>query len=68
MAGLLSGYGISGQRPGQWPEAWRSRLPLYRIALILELYNWYTISGETSELPALERELRKLLGEAAAEH
>jgi hypothetical protein len=43
-------------------------LPLYRIALALELYNWYTISGETSELPALERELRKLFAEAAAEH
>lgn len=70
MAGLLSGYGIGvpGQQPGQWPQSWRSRLPLYRIALALELYNWYTISGETSQLPALDRELRELLGDAAARH
>ncbi len=70
MAGLLSGYGVCvpGQQPGEWPESWRSRLPLYRIALALELYNWYTISGQTSQLPALDRELRALLDEAAAEH
>jgi hygromycin-B 7''-O-kinase len=70
MAGLLSGYGVSvpGHQPGQWPESWRSRLPLYRIALALELYNWFTIIGETCWLPALDRELRELLGEAAAEH
>jgi hygromycin-B 7''-O-kinase len=68
IAGLLSGYGacVPGQQPGQWPQAWRSRLPLYRIALALELYNWYTIIGETSQLPALDRELRELLGDAAA--
>jgi hypothetical protein len=66
IAGLLAGYGVceSGQPPGEWPEAWRSRLPLYRIALALELYNWYAISGETSRLPALDRELRELLDEA----
>jgi hygromycin-B 7''-O-kinase len=70
MAGLLSGYGVCapGQQPGEWPESWRSRLPLYRIALALELYNWYSISGETNQLPALDRELRELLDEAAAEH
>ena len=68
IAGLLSGYGACepGQQPGQWPRAWRSRLPLYRIALALELYNWYTIIGETSELPALDRELRELPGDATA--
>jgi hygromycin-B 7''-O-kinase len=70
MAGLFSGYGVCvpGQQPGEWPEAWRSRLPPYRIALALELYNWFTISGETCQLPALDRELRELLAEAAAEH
>lgn len=70
MAGLFSGYGVcvAGQQPGEWPGAWRSRLPLYRIALALELYNWFTISGETWQLPALGRELRGLLAEAAAEH
>jgi aminoglycoside phosphotransferase (APT) family kinase protein len=46
-AGLLAGYGVCvpGQQPGQWPQSWRSRLPLYRIALALELYNWFTIIG-----------------------
>jgi len=69
MAGLFSGYGVSepGDRPGQWPEAWRSRIPLYRIALALELYNWFTIIGETRHLHSLDRELRELLDEAAAE-
>ena len=43
---------------------WRSRLPLYRIALALELYNWFTISGQAGALPAIHRELRDLLGEA----
>ncbi len=64
MAGLLSGYGVCvpGQRPGEWPAAWRSRLPLYRIALALELYNWFAIIGEKGRLPALDRELRDLLG------
>jgi aminoglycoside phosphotransferase (APT) family kinase protein len=65
IAGLLSGYGVSGSgrhgQAGQWPEAWRSRLPLYRIALALELHAWFTISGETRRLPALERELRQLV-------
>jgi aminoglycoside phosphotransferase (APT) family kinase protein len=70
MDGLFSGYGVSvpGQQPGQWPSVWRSRLPLYRIALALELYNWFTISGQPAALPAIHRELRELLGEAAAEH
>ena len=70
MAGLFCGYGVSvpGQQPGQWPPVWRSRLPLYRIALALELYNWFTISGQAGPLPAIYRELRELLGEAAAEH
>jgi aminoglycoside phosphotransferase (APT) family kinase protein len=70
MAGLFCGYGVSvpGQKPGQWPPVWRSRLPLYRIALALELYNWFTISGQAGPLPAIHRELRELLGEAAAEH
>jgi len=69
MAGLFCGYGVSvpGQQPGQWPPVWRSRLPLYRIALALELYNWFTISGQAGPLPAIHRELRELLGEAAAE-
>jgi hypothetical protein len=40
----------------------------YRIALALELYNWFTISGQAGALPAIHRELRDLLGEAAAEH
>jgi len=63
MAGLLAGYDVAvpGQQPGEWPEAWRSRLPLYRIALALELYNWFTISGQPGRIPALERELRGLL-------
>ena len=39
----------------------------YRIALALELYNWFTISGQAGSLPAIHRELRELLGEAAAE-
>lgn len=70
LAGLFCGYGVSvpGQKPGQWPPVWRSRLPLYRIALALELYNWFTISGQAGPLPAIHRELRELLGEAAAEH
>ena len=65
IAGLLSGYGgcVPGQ-PGEWPGSWRSRLPLYRIALALELYNWYSIIGETSQLPALDRDLRELVDQA----
>jgi aminoglycoside phosphotransferase (APT) family kinase protein len=67
IAGLLSGYGVStaGSRPGAWPEAWRPRMRLYRIALALELFNWFTFSGQTSRLPALDRELRGLVGEEA---
>jgi hypothetical protein len=66
---LLSGYGVSapGQEPGQWPEAWQSRLPLYRVALALELYNWFTICGDTYRLPGLDRELREFVGESAAQ-
>jgi hygromycin-B 7''-O-kinase len=69
IAGLLSGYGVCvpGQRPGEWPGAWRSRLPLYRIALALELYNWFTIRAEPWRLPGLERELRELVGEVKAD-
>ena len=69
MAGLLSGYGVGApeQQPGQWPEAWRTRLPLYRIALAVELYNWFTISKQPDYLPGLDRELRELVGEAAAQ-
>ena len=65
MAGLLTGYGVSapGDQPGEWPEAWRSRMPLYRIALALELYNWFASIGETQYLPGLDRELREFLGE-----
>jgi len=68
IAGLLTGYDLPGPRPrpGKWPDAWRSRLPLYRIALALELYNWFTIIGQTSLLAALERQLRELLDEASA--
>lgn len=62
-----NGISVAGQQPGEWPEAWRSRLPLYRIALAIELYNWFTISGETYHLPALDRGLRELVGESAAE-
>lgn len=69
LAGLLSGYGISApeDQPGDWPEAWRSRLPLYRIALAIELYNWFAMSGQAHHLPALDRQLRQLMGEASAQ-
>jgi hygromycin-B 7''-O-kinase len=65
IAGLLTGYGVSGpeDEPGEWPEAWRSRMPLYRIALALELYNWFASIGKTEYLSNLDRELRELLGE-----
>lgn len=63
LAGLFAGYGVPvpGQ-PGEWPEAWRSRLPLYRIELALELYNWFTTVGQTQLLPNLDHELRELVG------
>ena len=69
LAGLLAGYGVSapGHEPGEWPEAWRSRLHLYRIALAVELYNWFASIGETQHLPGLDRQLRELLDEAAAQ-
>jgi hypothetical protein len=38
-----------------------------RIEFALELYNWFTISGQPAALPAIHRELRERLGEAAAE-
>lgn len=65
IAGLLSGYGVPvlERQPGEWPQAWRSRLPLYRIALALELYNWFASLGEANPLPELDRELRELVGE-----
>jgi aminoglycoside phosphotransferase (APT) family kinase protein len=65
ITGLLSGYGVAtmGLRPGEWPEAWRPRMWLYRVALALELFNWFMISGQTRHLPALDRELRGLAGE-----
>jgi hygromycin-B 7''-O-kinase len=72
IAGLLTGYGVhapgdhSGNELDAWPEAWRSRLPLYRIALALELYNWFATVGATEHLPGLDRELRELVGEAVA--
>lgn len=68
IAGLLAGYGVdtAAGRPGEWPEAWRSRLPLYRIALALELYNWFAMTGAAEHLPALKLGLRELVGEAAA--
>lgn len=69
IAGLLSGYGAAaapGEQPGRWPEAWRPRISLYRIALALELHTWFTSSGETQHLPALESDLRAYVGERAA--
>lgn len=79
IAGLLAGYGVGGgdgddggaEAPEDarddrvWPEAWRSRLPLYRILLALELYNWFSITGATEHLPALELELRAFVGGSA---
>lgn len=65
IAGLLAGYGAdtAADRPGEWPEAWRSRMPLYRITLALELYNWFAMIGAAKHLPALNLELRELVGE-----
>lgn len=63
IAGLLAGYGgpEPDDEPGEWPKAWRPRLLLYRIALALELYNWFAMSGAPGHLPALRRELRELI-------
>jgi len=68
IAGLLSGYGIpaSEHQPGAWPDAWRSRLQLYRIALALELYNWFSSIGEPDPLPSLNRQLRELTDESVS--
>jgi len=68
LAGLLSGYGVSAPEdaPGEWPEAWRTRMPLYRIALALEIHNWFAIIGHTEPLPSLVDALRELVGETAA--
>lgn len=69
IAGLLAGYGVSavGQQPPEpsdaWPEAWRPRMAVYRVALALELYNWFTLTGETSYLPSIEGELRNFTRE-----
>ena len=57
-AGLLAGYGLAGD---EWPDAWRERMHTYRIALAIELWNWFTISGAPQHLPGLEQELRQLL-------
>ena len=69
LAGLLSGYGAAArpQQPGQWPESWRPRIGLYRIALALELHNWFTITGATQALPGLESDLRAFVGESAVQ-
>jgi aminoglycoside phosphotransferase (APT) family kinase protein len=56
-AGLLEGYGLSG---ADWPEAWRARMHLYRIALDLELHNWFCSTGAVRHLPGLVRELAEL--------
>jgi hygromycin-B 7''-O-kinase len=68
IAGLLSGYGVSepGRQPGEWPEAWLPRLRLYRIALALELYNWFTIIGRADYVADQDRLLRVLVGYGAA--
>ena len=69
IAGLLRGYGVraheeqAGAQPGAWPASWRSRLRLYRIALALELYNWFSSTGEVHALPGLARDLRTLMDE-----
>jgi hypothetical protein len=55
---------VPTDRPGGWPEQWRDRLPLYRIALALELHNWYTVSAQPDQLPTLHRLLRELVGGA----
>jgi aminoglycoside phosphotransferase (APT) family kinase protein len=57
-AGLLEGYGVGGE---DWPQAWRARMHLYRIALALELHNWFSITGAAKHLPGLDRDLRALV-------
>jgi aminoglycoside phosphotransferase (APT) family kinase protein len=56
--GLLEGYGVGGE---DWPEAWRSRMHLYRIALTLELHSRFGAGGAAKRLPGLERDLRELV-------
>ncbi|HEX4789045.1 MAG TPA: aminoglycoside phosphotransferase family protein [Actinospica sp.] len=56
-AALLEGYGVGG---ADWPEAWRARMHLYRIALALELHNWFSATGASKHLPGLDRDLRML--------
>ena len=58
LAGLLVGYGLSGE---EWPAAWCERMRLYRLCLALELWNWFTIVGNTAALPSLELEIRDSL-------
>jgi hygromycin-B 7''-O-kinase len=57
-AGLLEGYGLPGD---DWPPRWRARMHLYRIALALELYNWFSSTGASRRLPGLVRELTDLV-------
>lgn len=65
IAGLLCGYGVRAHegQPGAWPALWRPRLRLYRIALALELYNWFSSTGEVHALPGLAQDLRTLMDE-----
>lgn len=58
-AGLLEGYGAGGE---DWPESWRPRMHLYRIALVVELFNWFSMSGAVKHLPGLDSDLRELVG------
>lgn len=58
-AGLLEGYGVGGT---DWPERWRERMHLYRIALVVELFNWFSMSGAGKHLPGLDTDLRGLVG------
>ena len=63
IAGLLTGYGVreSGRRPGAWPESWGARIRLYRIALCIELYNWFTSISRADYAADQERLLRELV-------
>lgn len=58
-AGLLEGYGLGGT---DWPERWRARMHLYRVALVVELFNWFSMSGAPKHLPGLDADLRGLVG------